>query len=424
MIKHKITETKLKSGAKLIYIKTPGSPLSVISAWYRVGSRFDPNNKEGLAHFFEHILMSTATKSFPNKQEKMKLIDSLGINANAGTGKEFTYFYHSQPVEKTYESLSLLLETLSNTDFKSEDIEHEKSIILDEISRDYDHHQGHVRTLTSSALWPKNKIGRSILGSEKSVSNINLKDVSNFKKDYYTADNTIFVIVGDLDLKKIKKIIDQEYTVPTRKKKIPKEKLKKQLPIVIEKRKTNNIAVSISYLAPAITKREEMFKMSLLNHYLSGGWVGKLMSNLRIKNNLTYGVSGTNIPFSDTGFISFNFTVTKKNLPKALTIFFETIESIKNDREDDSLEGVKTSYISEVLHGTIVPTSMLTLCGYFAILNQKVVTPEEEVKKIKALKLADIRKTASKYLKASDFSVAAIGNITEKEMTKYLKKLV
>lgn len=422
MIKHKIHQSTLKSGAKLVYIKTPGNPISIISAWYKTGSRLDPKGKEGLAHFFEHILISGGTKKYPDSKEKLKLIEYLGINANAFTSKETTVYYHSQPLEKSYESLSILLETLNNNVFSEEDIKREKSVILDEIERSYDNHQNYVHTLGASGVWPKNRMGQSVLGTKESILAFKKEDIENLNRNQYTSDNTTFVVVGDLDTKKIKQVIEKEYNVPSAQTPVKYEKYLRPLPIVVEKRKNNNIAISIGFLAPAITDQESEERLNLLAHYLIGGWIGKLMYELRTKNGLTYGIGGGFVPFSDTGVINFSFTVSKKNLAKALNIFFTTINEVKNDSADANFEGVKNSYISNLLHGTINPGSLINWYGWSATLGGEIFTPEEYKDRINKLTFADIQQVARKYLVTKNRSIAAIGNIKEEDIRRCLQQ--
>ena len=109
----KTEEFKLRYNSKCLFIDID-SPISTVSIWINKGSRNDPAGKNGLAHFFEHIFM-TQTKEYPTREKRLGELESQGVYFNASTFKEKTVFFHIQPVEKTEESLRLLIDGFINT---------------------------------------------------------------------------------------------------------------------------------------------------------------------------------------------------------------------------------------------------------------------------------------------------------------------
>jgi len=87
MIKHFIETGMTKSGARVAIIKNTGLPLESVSVWFPAGSVCDPVGKEGLAHFFEHLLM-IKTNNYPTKKRTVGKIEENGIYYNAYTQEE------------------------------------------------------------------------------------------------------------------------------------------------------------------------------------------------------------------------------------------------------------------------------------------------------------------------------------------------
>src|SRR5690606_11620230 len=125
MHNHRIQQFQLKNGARLTEVIVPDLSYSIVSAWYKAGARFDPAGKEGLAHFFEHLL-TMKTKSFPDRSKRLEELDAHGIEFNAFTDHSGAYFYHAQLPQDTERSLELLLDGLQNSVIEQEDLAREK----------------------------------------------------------------------------------------------------------------------------------------------------------------------------------------------------------------------------------------------------------------------------------------------------------
>jgi len=105
--KEKVTIKYLSSGARLVHVSSE-QPISVVSAWVHGGSRFDPIGKEGLSHFFEHLLMKR-TDAKQDRTSHTQMLERYGIDAFAYTNSETAYFYQTQTNNQTIQSLSFLI---------------------------------------------------------------------------------------------------------------------------------------------------------------------------------------------------------------------------------------------------------------------------------------------------------------------------
>ncbi|MFW5853056.1 MAG: M16 family metallopeptidase [Patescibacteria group bacterium] len=423
MEKHIISQKRLKNGSNLIHIKISNWPLSLISVWFKTGSRYDPIKKEGLAHFVEHLFFKK-TKNYNTPQKKFKEIESLGIELNAYTTKENTVYYHSQIKESTEKSISLLLDSLKNHLITAKDVESEKKVILDELNRDYQDSDSYIYTLAEANLWPQDPIGRNILGTKDSINKITFKDVKDFIKNNYSQAPD-FLFIGDMELTEVINILNKENLIfknPTKEK--INETVSSPKLILINKRPENHLTISISFQTVSIKNTSENIKLHLLMAYLANGWISKLIDSLRVKHNLSYWVNGQMVALSDRGYIQFVFNVDKKELNRSLKLIFSEIKKLKQiNIVKDDIEAHKSSLISSIRHTNITPSALMWWYGWDMSLNGKSETPSSYINKIKNLDFSDIKEVAKKYFKKDNLSISIIGNVSKKEVGDIIAKI-
>lgn len=126
---HKGEVFKLRSGAKLVYVSLPHMPVACASVWFRAGARFDPKGKEGLAHFFEHLL-TVRTKKYQSKSERFTALAEKGIEDNARTTFETACYYQFNTNKTLLDSVGFLLDGISQSIIDDEDVENEKTPFL------------------------------------------------------------------------------------------------------------------------------------------------------------------------------------------------------------------------------------------------------------------------------------------------------
>lgn len=416
LINHKIEQATLKSWVKLINIIVPDLPLSYISAWFKIGSRQDPENKEGLAHFFEHLYL-TRTKKYKNKVKRLQDMDSKGIYYNAFTNFEYTFYYHDQPNNEIYNSLDILIEGLNNTNFNKSDLENEKSIIINEKTRFEEDPKDYIYHLSYKGLWPKNTLSKPILGLLKSIKSINIEDLNNYQKKYYHSNNLIFVIISTEKTEKLAKYINEKYKPVKGLAEKFTEKFYPPQKIIIKNTKSDNLTLAISYRTTSYKNTDEVIALDFLSDYLGNKWISKLNKELRLKRDITYWVNTDTSNFSDDGCLQIFFSCRKSVFNKALNIVFKEIKKIKKlPISNKVIANHKKSFAASLIRRYIKPFNLLEWYGYELIVKDYILTLNDYQNKFNKLQSSDLKAIANKYLNENNLSIAVIGNIKEKEI--------
>jgi len=418
MFDYLIEQHNLQSGARLINIKT-NMPISIISAWFRAGSCFDPVGKEGLAHFFEHLLMSR-TKRYPTQTELTLAISREGINRNATTYADCACYYYKQSVDKTLLALDFLLDGLNSTPVLEDDIAAEYVIIADERIRKYNNPMRYLSSLSQIGLWPGKSLGRPLLGTEQTLQSITLDDFLKFKENYYQPCNAVFVAVSNEDPKKIIEKIERGYIATgktfTKKR---SEYLQKPSVVTLDQRTMNQVAVAINFRTAPLRDEAMPILDLVASYYFTNSWISQLVRKMRLERDFSYWVNGGSNGYFDTGFVNINYSTEPQKLCKSIEIVFEEINKLKNgDIRTADLDGAKALARLAYLTNTMNPYDIMMWYGRQGVLCDKVCSINDYLAAMLAVTPTDIQRVARKYLIKENLAIALIGPVKEEDILK------
>src|SRR6202008_2140356 len=168
-----------------------------LGVWLARGSRHEPHEQSGIAHFVEHMLFKgTATRS---AEAIAQAIDSIGGQMDAFTAKEYASYY----IKVLDEHLPLAVEVLSDIvrrpAMSEHDVEREKKVVLEEIKMVEDTPDDLVHELFTESFWEGHPLGRPILGTKETVEAFNTDLLRDYFRNAYTARNMIVSAVGNLE---------------------------------------------------------------------------------------------------------------------------------------------------------------------------------------------------------------------------------
>jgi zinc protease len=192
---------QLKNGLRLLLNVDRNTPLVAFNLMYNVGSKFEQENKTGLAHLFEH-LMFLGTSNIKNFDYFTQL---AGGENNAFTNNDVTDFYITIPKANIETAFWLESDRMSNLDFKKRKFNTEKNVVIEEFKEttlnvpygDMWHLLSEMSYKVHPYKWPT--IGKSI----DDIKKISLEDAMEFYDNFYTPSNAVLSVSGDIEIDKI-----------------------------------------------------------------------------------------------------------------------------------------------------------------------------------------------------------------------------
>jgi predicted Zn-dependent peptidase len=381
-----------------------------------LGSRFDPVGKEGLAHFFEHMLVA-GTKKFPTKDLLAGYIEDLGGSIGAQTGIDDLKIRLSLGDPKDLESgLYLLSEILFNSLFDDKTIENERKAILRELESYNANPAKTIYEVKRRLLYQGTEVGRTTLGSIESINNINKSDLLDYFNNKITASLSDITISGDLDIDKIKPLFEKYLPLNKGIKPLFEDKL----PIIRNKLTDYEYFDNESMETLLGFRTENIFHkddrpLDVLVGILTGGRTGSLIKKLRYEKGLVYSVRSRNESSFNFGSIYINCPISKDKLQEVLdTICLELRRLSEKGPTPEELQLVKNRLLKSINIRMQTSEDWVWFHYYQNLFFPKDIwTIEDYLSSYEKVTLDDIKKVAEKYLTKNNWYLAFAGPVDE-----------
>ncbi len=206
-------EYNLDNGMHVILHNDASAPVVITSVMYHVGAKDENPERTGFAHFFEHLLFEGTANI--KRGEWFKIVTSNGGTNNANTNDDRTYYFEVFPSNNLELGLWMESERLMHpvinqigVDTQNEVVKEEKRLRVD--NQPY----GNIFAEVKKNLFTNHPYRWATIGSMAHLDAATLKEFQDFNKKFYSPNNAVLVVAGDLrDVAKTKEWI-QKYFGP------------------------------------------------------------------------------------------------------------------------------------------------------------------------------------------------------------------
>ena len=351
----------LDNGLRIIHLP---SDSKVVYCGYQInaGTRNEEPGEEGLAHFCEHVTFKGTERR--KAWHILNSLESVGGDLNAYTNKEGTVYYSAILKEHIARAVDLLSDIVFHSVYPQAEIDKEVEVICDEIESYNDSPAELIYDEFENILFKGSPLGHNILGTAEQVRAFKTEDALRFTRKLYRPDNAIFFAYGDIDFKKLVKLIQKALgecpkgrelacsadcksaETPTEERiaeetptvetpteemeagdanhKVQSSKLNVQSKVagqtIVMQKNTHQAHVMIGTRAYDVNDDRRM-PLYLLNNMLGGpGMNAKLNLALREHNGLVYTVESTMVSYGDTGTWSIYFGCDEHDVKRCLRL--------------------------------------------------------------------------------------------------------
>ena len=331
----------LDNGLRIIHLP---SDSKVVYCGYQInaGTRDEEPGEEGLAHFCEHVTFKGTERR--KAWHILNCLESVGGDLNAYTNKEGTVYYSAILKEHIARAVDLLSDIVFHSVYPQAEIDKEVEVICDEIESYNDSPAELIYDEFENILCKDSSLGHNILGTAEQVRSFTTEDALRFTRKLYRPDNAIFFAYGDIDFKKLVKLVGRALADDDSGK-LAAEKLPKNYPSVGEEiagqtivmqKNTHQAHVMIGTRAYDVNDDRRM-PLYLLNNILGGpGMNAKLNLALREHNGLVYTVESTMVAYGDTGTWSIYFGCDEHDIKRCLRLVRKELDRMMEKPLSDS----------------------------------------------------------------------------------------
>jgi len=410
----KFNKTILDNGLRVLTIPMPSFESATVLIMVKAGSRYENKKNNGISHFLEHMAFK-GTKKRPSAIEISTLVDGMGGEFNAYTGKESTGYYIKSQASHVDLSMDILSDMLQHSLFAASEIEKEKGVILEEINMYEDTPSRRISDVYERLLYKDTPLGWNIDGEKSVVRSIERKDFLSYMSSLYSAHNIGVVVAGGINPSKTIGLIEKYFGEMKRfdtlsYDKVVENQTKPEVFLKHKKTEQVNIAIGVRTVSQS---HKDRYPLSLLAAILGGGMSSRLFHEVREKRGLAYYVRSSSDHYQDCGNLVTTSGVDPKRVDEAITVILEEynkVSSIKYEVSSKELNKAK-----EFLKGHLVleledSRSVAGFYGSQELLEDKVDNPEEVLAKIDRVSLEDVARVAKKYLINETLNLAIIGD--------------
>ncbi len=417
--------TILPNGLRVIIVPMPSFESATVLVMVGAGSRYEDKKNSGISHFLEHMAFK-GTKNNPTAQDIASLIDGIGGEFNAFTGKEVTGYYVKAQSTHLTTSLDLLSDMLMNSLLDAKEIEKEKGVIIEEINMYEDTPMRNLGEIYEQLLYGDTPMGWDIAGSKEVIRAITREDFVDYMKSLYSPHNMTVVVAGGIN-GNTEELVSKYFGPMSQFDSIVASKVKENQvkpAVLIKQKKTEQVHLALGVRTIGLDHPDED-ALEVLASILGGGMSSRLFSEVREKRGLAYYVRTSSDNYTDCGTLVTTAGVDAKRTKEAVSVILEELEKVKKPGTITEAELAKAKeYIKG--HFVLDLEDSRSVADFFAhqeLLSNHMEIPEESIKRIDAVTLADIERVAQKYLVEETLNLAVIGNYEKEEEVEFQKLL-
>tara|TARA_R110002094_G_scaffold13382_4_gene23887 strand:- start:2152 stop:3492 length:1341 start_codon:yes stop_codon:yes gene_type:complete len=273
-----VTSFTLENGMEVVVVEDHRAPAVQHMVWYRAGSADEPKGASGIAHFLEHLLFKATDKM--EAGEFSATVAANGGRDNAFTSYDYTAYFQRVAADRLELMMSMESDRMKNIRLTEEDILTERDVILEERNQRTENNPGALfNEQLNAAQYLNHRYGVPIIGWKHEVQGLDLQDALSFYETYYSPNNAILVVSGDVEPQEVRRLAETYYGAIPANPDLPERLRTQEPPQTAERRllfRDARVAqpyVSRSYLAPERDPgaQEGAAALTLLAEILGGG---------------------------------------------------------------------------------------------------------------------------------------------------------
>lgn len=397
-----VKEYNLDNGLKVLVVEDHKAPLAIFQIWYRVGSRNEPIGKSGLSHLLEHMMFKGTPKS--GSKEFSKIVQKNGGVDNGFTTKDYTMYYQSLASDRIAISIELEADRMKNLIIDPKEVLAERSVVMEERRMRYDDDpQNSLHEEVMAAAYKSHPYHWPVIGWMSDIASIERTDLYNHYMAYYSPDNAVIIVSGDIKadeiIQKIKAAFGKIPAVPDRRPVTSREDEQKGERRVSLKREAELPYVIGAYHTPSFPDKDS-YALEVLGTVLSGGKSSRVYKAIVHEKKLALSAYADYSGLSKDPYL-FMFGATAapgKDIRDVENSLYEEIEKIKKEPPaENEVQKAKNQIEAAFIMGQDSIYFQAELAGMFEMIGGWKLK-EQYLEGIRKVKPEDVSRVAKKYL--------------------------
>ena len=413
-----IKNVKLSNGIRVVMEQIPFVQSVSIGIWVKAGSVDENKENYGISHFIEHMMFK-GTNNRTAKQIAQD-IDKIGGQINAFTSKESTCYYVKSLKTSVVKACDVLIDMFTNSVFDEIEIEKERRVVLEEINMVEDSPEDYTHDALYEVLFKGEPLSSPILGTKKTLGNINHDSIKKYISEEYTSDNIVIAVAGNYEENQILEIFNDKlnYLKPTKSKKESSEKIY----VPHFKSKAKEIEQSHICLGTiGVNLDSELYyPMAIINNIMGGSMSSRLFQNIREEKGMAYSVYSFTSSYINNGFYGIYAGVSHDKVEETVAAIMHELDYLdKNGVTESEISTAKEQIKGNHIFSLESVTGRMASLGKNTLLMNKVFEMEEIISSIDNVTNNEILRISEKITNPRNYSGVLLSR-TKKDLEKLI----
>jgi predicted Zn-dependent peptidase len=398
--------TRLASGLSVVTDRMPHLESASLGIWIGSGSRNEAPDEHGISHLLEHMAFKGTKRR--DARQIAEEIEAVGGDLNAATSVESTAYYARVLKADVPLALDVLSDILANPTFDAEELRREQNVIVQEIGAVEDTPDDLVFERLQETAFPKQPVGRSILGTPETVRSFNPALLRAYLSRNYHAPNMIVAAAGAVEHAAVVGEVEKRFAsfagaaAPTPK---PAHFCGGTR---VETRDLEQVHIALA-LQGVPVRDEQLYSLQVFTTVLGGGMSSRLFQEVREKRGLCYTINTFHMPYSDTGLFALYAGTDEADAPELMRVVIDQIRSMTETLNDKEIARAKVQLKAGLLMALESSEARIGQLGRQMLAYGRPIPLEEIVGKVDAVTVDSARSAGRLLIRRSPPVIAALG---------------
>lgn len=417
----------LPNGIPVIIDRMKGTNVVTALILFKVGSRHEHPKNNGISHFIEHLFFK-GTEKRPTTLEISKELDGVGADFNAFTSKDYTGYYVKVAKQHTQLAVDILEDILFHPIFDPVEIDRERGVIVEEINMYDDNPMVTAEELSEMSLFgARHPLGYRIAGPRENIRSISREEIIRYRDEYYHTKNMVIILAGNVPAKAEQWLKDHFAHAPKPRVRMsgyaPFVYTQKTARVTVHTKPTAQSHLALSFPGPTYTAKN-LAAYQVLSTILGSSMSSRLFIQVRERQGLCYYIRSGISPYENMGVFTIQAGFDTTRIHQAIAGIVHELKVLRDGIVPITEQELRNAqeYIAGKMSLRLEDSEdVASWWGKEALFTKRFVSPEDAVKKIRAVTIDDVMTVARDMLKTTQANLVVVGPY-EKEMAAEFKK--
>ncbi|MGA1870388.1 MAG: M16 family metallopeptidase [bacterium] len=402
----------LSNGMRIVTEFIPHVHSVAVGCWIIGGSRIENEADSGIAHFIEHMLFKGTERR--SARDIAIEIDSIGGHLDAFTSKEVTAVLANVLDEHLPLAIDLLTDLIFYPIFPEDELERERSVILEEIRMIEDMPDEYIDDMYLKKLWPDHPLGRSITGIASNIEKFSRTDIIDYYKKNFLPPKIVLVAVGNFEHERLKELIEKSCERLSFPHAQPYEFHVADSPpftshISAEARDLEQVHMCVGTLGLS-QNHDKRYAGYLLTTILGGSISSRLFQRVREERGLAYSIYSFMTNYLDIGNLTVYAGTKKESVGEVIDLILQELKNIKAAFVDEKeLERGKNQLKGNLMLSLESTVNRMSKLAKQEIYFKRHFPLEDILRFIDEVSLEDIHALANQIINSRYINLATLG---------------